>query len=82
MLGGERFGRALSPIDGRPVPGLLCVAIVARTSLEACTAAHIARLKTESLALKWLNSIGLQWLAITRELECLGPLAPESLKTT
>jgi len=81
MLGGERFGRALSPIDGKPVPGLLCVAIVASTALEACTAANIARLKTESTALKWLNSIGLQWLAITRELECLGPLAPEGIKT-
>ena len=81
MFGGERFGRALSPIDGRPVPGPLCVAIVASTALEACTAANIARLKTESAALKWLNSIGLQWLAITRELECLGPLAPEGLTT-
>ena len=77
MLGGERFGRALSPVDGRPVPGLLCVAVVADTALEACTAANIARLKTEPTALKWLATLDLPWLAITRELECLGPLAPD-----
>ncbi|MEP1472010.1 MAG: FAD:protein FMN transferase [Halieaceae bacterium] len=77
MLGGERFGRALSPVDGRPVPGLLSVAVVANTALEACTAANIARLKPEPIAIKWLTTLELPWLAITRELECLGPLAPE-----
>ena len=78
IVGGERFSRALSPIDGKPVPGLLSVAVVANTALEACTAANIARLKTESTALKWLASLDLHWLAVTRELECLGPLAPEA----
>ncbi len=76
MLAGERFSRALSPVDGKPVPGLLTVAVVADSGLEACTAANIARLKTESAALKWLDTLGLKWLAVTRNLECVGPLAP------
>lgn len=75
---GERFSRALSPVDGKPVPGLLTVAVVADSGLEACTAANIARLKTEPAGLKWLDSLDLKWLAITRDLKCLGPLAPAS----
>ena len=75
---GERFSRALSPVDGKPVPGLLTVAVVADSGLEACTAANIARLKTEPAAIKWLDSIGLQWLGITRDLQSVGPLAPSN----
>jgi thiamine biosynthesis lipoprotein len=71
---GERFGRALSPVDGFPIPGLLCIAVIADSCLEACSAASIARLKTEENALRWLNSIGLPWLAIDRQLNCHGPL--------
>ena len=73
---GERFGRALSPIDGQPVPGLLAVATIAESCLAACSAASIARLKTEAASLKWLGELGYPWLAIDRELGCHGSLAP------
>lgn len=71
---GERFGRALSPVDGHPIPGLLSVAVVADSCLTACSAASIARLKTEAAGIHWLESLGLPWLAIDRQLQCHGPL--------
>ena len=73
---GERYGRALSPVDGQPIPGLLSVIVVADNCLTACSAANIARLKTEPAAIKWLESIGLPWMAVDRKLTCHGPLAP------
>lgn len=73
---GEYFGRALSPVDGQPLPGLLSVAVVADNCLTACSAASIARLKTEQQGIRWLDGLGLPWLAIDRELKCIGPLAP------
>ena len=77
-LGGEHFGRALSPIDGQPVPGLVSVAVIADTCLTACGAASVARMKTEQAGIKWLENLGFPWLAIDRELNCHGPLAPNS----
>jgi len=73
---GERFGRALSPVDGQPIPGLLSVAVIADNCLTACSAASIARLKTEPAAIHWLENLGLPWLAVDRKLHCHGPLAP------
>ena len=73
---GERFGRALSPVDGLPIPGLLSVAVVADNCLTACSAASVARLKTESAGLQWLQNIGFPWMAIDRQLNCHGPLSP------
>ena len=74
---GERFGRALSPVDGQPIPGLLSVAVIADNCLTACSAASVARLKTESAAIKWLDNLGFPWMAIDRQLRCHGPLAPK-----
>ncbi|MFC1579169.1 FAD:protein FMN transferase [Pseudomonadota bacterium] len=75
-FGGEHFGRALSPVDGQPLPGLLSVAVVADNCLTACSAASIARVKTEQAGIRWLETLGLPWLAIDRELNCIGPLSP------
>lgn len=72
---GELFGRALSPVDGRPIPGLLSVAVIADNCLTACSAASVARLKTEATGLKWLEKLGLPWMAVDRHLNCHGPLA-------
>ncbi|MEZ5572022.1 MAG: FAD:protein FMN transferase [Halioglobus sp.] len=72
----EHFGRALSPVDGQPIPGLLSVAVVAENCLTACTAASVARLKTEASGIKWLENLGLPWMAVDRQLNCLGPLVP------
>jgi thiamine biosynthesis lipoprotein len=72
----ELFGRALSPIDGQPIPGLLSVAVIAENCVTACSAASIARLKTESNGIKWLEQLGLPWAAVDRQRNCIGPLAP------
>ena len=73
---GERFGRALSPVDGQAIPGLLSVAVIADNCLTACSAASVARLKTEASGIKWLQNLGLPWMAVDRQLQCLGPLSP------
>jgi len=75
---GERFGRALSPMDGQAIPGLLSVIVIADNCLTACSAASIARLKTEATGIKWLEALGLSWMAIDRQLQCHGPLARKS----
>jgi FAD:protein FMN transferase len=75
---GELFGRALSPVDGHPIPGLLSVAVIADNCLTACSAASVARLKTEATGLKWLDKLGLPWMAVDRQLNCHGPLAPKN----
>lgn len=74
QIDGERFPRALSPVDGHPVPGLLGIAVMADTCITACSAVSVARLKTEENALTWLDSLGLPWLAIDRELNCHGSI--------
>ncbi len=70
----ERFGNALSPIDGHPIPGLLSVGVMADSCLEACGAATVAQVKTELAALKWLEKLGYPWVAIDRQLQCHGLL--------
>ena len=73
----ERFGSTLSPVDGRPIPGLLGVGVMADSCLEACGAATVAQVKTEQAALKWLEKLGYPWIAIDRQLQCHG-LLPSS----
>lgn len=75
-VAGENFGRALSPVDAQPLLGLLSVTVIAETCLTACSAASIARLKTEPAGLRWLEKLGYPWMAIDREMNCRGPLAP------
>lgn len=79
MINGERFGRGLSPVDGLPIVGMLSVAVIAESCLTASSAANVARLKTEAAAITWLESLGLPWLAVDRNLVCHGPLAPSAL---
>lgn len=76
IIEGERFGRALSPVDGQAIPGLLCVVVIADNCLTACSAASVARLKTEAAGVKWLDTMGMPWMAVDRQLNCHGPLAP------
>ena len=75
MQNDERFGRALSPVDGQAIPGLLSVAVIADNCLTACSAASVARLKTEASGIKWLDKLGLPWMAVDRQLRCHGPLS-------
>jgi thiamine biosynthesis lipoprotein len=76
LINGERFGRALSPIDGQPIPGLLRVVVAAESCLAACGAASVARFRTESAGIQWLEKLGYPWMAVDRNLACHGPLAP------
>jgi thiamine biosynthesis lipoprotein len=70
----ERFGSALSPVDGRPIPGLVSVGVMADTCLAACGAASIAHIKTEQAGLRWLAQLGLPWVAVDKNLQCHGLL--------
>ena len=74
----ERYGTALSPVDGRPIPGLLCIGVMAETCLAASGAALVAQVKTEQASLKWLDSLGFPWVAIGRDFSCYGLLCPEA----
>jgi thiamine biosynthesis lipoprotein len=71
-LDGERMGHILSPKTGWPVQGLIAVSIVARQCLVAGSAATVAMLKPTSEGLAWLESLGLPWLAVDRDLHCHG----------
>jgi len=73
-IDGERYGTALSPIDGRPIPGLLSVGVITDSCLAACGAASVAQVKTEQAALKWLENLGFPWVAIGRDYKCYGLL--------
>jgi thiamine biosynthesis lipoprotein len=75
---GEHFGSALSPVDGLAIPGLLSVAVIGDNCLTACSAASMARLKTEASGIKWLEKLGLPWIAVDRRLICHGPLAQKN----
>jgi thiamine biosynthesis lipoprotein len=72
---GEYYGRALSPIDGLPIPGLLSITVIAENCLTACSAANVARLRTEASGIRWLEKLGLPWMAVDRQMNCHGPLA-------
>ncbi len=73
---GEEYGWGLSPVDGYPIPGLLSVSVLAESCLSAYGAAAVARLRTEQAAIKWLDQLGLPWMAVDRQMHCIGPLAP------
>ena len=77
VIDNERFSRAVSPVDGLPVPGLLSVAVVGAKALDAFGATTVARFKTEPAALEWLSELGMPWFAIDRELNCHGPLSDQ-----
>lgn len=72
----QRYGRAISPADGHAIPGLLSVAVIADNCLTACSAASVARVMEEQAGLQWLQDLGFDWLAIDRQLNCHGSLAP------
>ena len=76
-IDGERYGTALSPVDGQPIPGLLSVGVMAESCLAASGAASVARAKTEQSALNWLRGLGLPWVAIGRDMKSHGLLSAD-----
>jgi thiamine biosynthesis lipoprotein len=71
-LDGVRMGHILNPKTGWPVQGLIAVSVVADQCLVAGSAATVAMLKPTTEGLSWLESLGLPWLAIDRDLHCHG----------
>ena len=51
----RKFRSSPEPVDAQPIPGLLSVAVIAANCLTACSAASIARLKTELASAGWKN---------------------------
>ena len=62
-------GHVLNPSTGWPVRGYLSVSVTAAQCLVAGSVATVALLKPEPEARRWLENLGLPWLAVDRQLE-------------
>lgn len=71
-INGQRYGHILNPHTGWPERGYLAVSVTAAQCLVAGSAATVALLKSELDARRWLEELGLPWLAVDRELACTG----------
>ena len=74
-LEGQRYSHILDPRTGWPAQGLVAVSVIADQCLVAGSTATIAMLKPRDIALEWLDSLGLPWLAVDDELGCHGTIA-------
>jgi thiamine biosynthesis lipoprotein len=74
-IDGQRYSHMLDPRSGWPVAGLVCASVQADQCLLAGSVATTALLKPEAAGLDWLDTVGLSWLAVDRELAVHGPLA-------
>lgn len=77
-LGGRSFSHIINPLTGWPADELKSVSVLAPQTLVAGSLATIAMLKTEADAIRWLESLGVAFMAITRDQRCLrgGDLRP------
>ncbi|MDG2047215.1 MAG: FAD:protein FMN transferase [Halioglobus sp.] len=75
LVDGKRYGHILHPHTGWPVRGLIAVSVLAEQCLVAGSSATIAMLKPVDEALKWLDGLGVPWLAVDANLNCHGSLA-------
>jgi thiamine biosynthesis lipoprotein len=71
----KRYGHILNPKTGWPIDGLVAVSLLADQCLVAGSAATIAMLKPTVHALKWLDELGLHWLAVDQNGQCYGSIA-------
>lgn len=69
---GERYGHILDSRTGWPVKGLAAVSITAPQCLVAGSAATLALLRPQAAALKWLEELGLPWLAVDQQMTVYG----------
>lgn len=74
-IAGKRYGHILNPKTGWPIDGLVAVSLLADQCLVAGSAATIAMLKPQAQALKWLEDLGLHWLAVDHNGQCYGTIA-------
>lgn len=75
VVDGQSYGHILSARTGWPVAGLLCASVVSDQCLVAGSVATSALLKPPAEGLRWLDSFGLPWVAVDREMRVYGPLA-------
>ncbi|MFT4822286.1 MAG: thiamine biosynthesis lipoprotein [Halioglobus sp.] len=73
-MNGKRYGHILDPKTGWPIEGLTAVSIIADQCLVAGSAATMAMLKPQPLALEWLAQLGLPWFAVDRHMRCYGQI--------
>ena len=68
---GKRYSHILNPKTGFPCAGLRAVSIAANLCTVAGSIATIAMLKDESEAIKWLNDLGVPFVAMDSNLSML-----------
>jgi len=71
-IDGRRYGHILNPKTGWPVRGLAAVSVMADQCLVAGSTATIALLMPEKVALLWLESLGVSWLAVDAQFNIHG----------
>lgn len=72
---GRRYCHILNPKTGWPVEGLSSVSVVAEQCLIAGTASTIAMLKGAEAGVRWLDELGLPYLALDAQGRMRGSLA-------
>ena len=68
---GKRYSHILNPKTGFPCAGLRAVSVAANLCTVAGSIATIAMLKDESEAIKWLNDLGVPFVAMDSNLSML-----------
>jgi thiamine biosynthesis lipoprotein len=74
-IGGRRYCHILNPKTGWPVEGLAAVSVVAEQCLIAGTASTVAMLKGAIKGPRWLDELGLPWLAVDVQGKLSGSIA-------
>ena len=72
---GERYSHLLNPKTGVPFKSILSASVIADQAIVAGSITSIALLNEETDGLDWLESCNLPYLAIKKDLECIGSLA-------
>ena len=72
---GERYSHLLNPKTGIPFKSILSASVIADQAIVAGSITSIALLNEELDSLKWLEKCDVPYLAIKKNLECIGSLA-------
>lgn len=72
---GERYSHLLNPKTGIPFKSILSASVIADQAIVAGSITSIALLNEETDGLDWLESCDLPYLAIKKNLDCIGSLA-------
>ena len=72
---GERYSHLLNPKTGIPFKSILSASVIADQAIVAGSITSIALLNEELDSLEWLEKCNVPYLAIKKNLECIGSLA-------